>query len=74
MAVVPDSTDGKMVFEMELFQVSGNEVSHFDMLQVLPQPFDRIQVWCIAWQSFENTGRTGVTPLGAYVLTIHGSR
>lgn len=26
VAIVPDSTDGEMVFEMELFQISGNEV------------------------------------------------
>jgi hypothetical protein len=44
MSFLPQATDSQMKFHMQLFQVQADYVTHLHVLEVLPRPFDRVEV------------------------------
>src|ERR671924_2156285 len=50
MSFLPQATDSQMKFHMQLFQVQADYVTHLHVLEVLPRPFDRVEVWGVGGQ------------------------
>jgi hypothetical protein len=50
-----------MVFQVKFFQVMSHKISQFDMLQVLPQPFDGVQVGRITGEPSEENSASEVS-------------
>ena len=42
--LLPHATEGQMEFHVQLLQVQASQLPQLDLLQVLPQPFHRVEV------------------------------
>ena len=50
MRLLTDSADRQMKFLVQFFHVQQHQVSHFHVLQLLPQFLDGVEVGGVRWQ------------------------
>lgn len=53
MWFLSQATDSQVEFHIKLLQIEAHKVAHFDMLEVIPHPFSRIEIWSIGRQLFQ---------------------